>query len=103
MDIQKYPIKVTLHKRGEMIYFSQLDMVRILERALRRAGLPIYFTQGFNPHVKLSFLNGLKLGVDGSLEVVLYFTQKIEPDSVRQKLIPQLPEGLDIIGCEVKN
>ncbi|MDD5194935.1 MAG: TIGR03936 family radical SAM-associated protein [Candidatus Omnitrophica bacterium] len=97
MDVKKYPLKVTLHKFGEMIYFSQLDLVKILERALRRAQLPLYFTQGYSPRVKLSFSNGLKLGVEGRIGVTFYFTENILLESLLEKLARQLPQGLEII------
>ncbi|UCG35329.1 MAG: DUF2344 domain-containing protein [Candidatus Omnitrophota bacterium] len=80
-----------------MIYFSQLDLIHILERALRRTDLPIYFTQGYNPHVKISFRSGLKLGVTGKIEVVLYFSEKVDRERAIQKLKEHLPMGLNIL------
>ena len=77
MQTTKNPLKATLHKSGEMIYFSQIDLIHILERALRRTNLPLYFTQGFRPHVKISLLTGLKLGVEGSIDAVFYFSRDI--------------------------
>ncbi|MBU1121231.1 MAG: TIGR03936 family radical SAM-associated protein [Candidatus Omnitrophica bacterium] len=97
MNIQKYPIKIKFYKKGEMIYFSQLDIFHVLERALRRTDLSIYVTKGFNPHVKISFSNGLKLGVEGEIEATLYFDQETSYETLKQKLSAQLPEGFDII------
>jgi radical SAM-linked protein len=97
MNIEKYPLTITLYKHGEMIYFSQLDLTRILERALRRTGLPLYFTQGFNPRVKLSFANGLKLGVEGSITVTFYFAENISFEILKEKLARQLPVGLNLL------
>lgn len=97
MQTTKYPLKVTFHKTGEIIYFSQLDLVRIIERALRRAGLPLYVTQGFNPHVKISFANALKLGIEGKIEAVLYFITPVSGEELKTKLTPQLPQGLKIL------
>ena len=94
MQTIKYPYNITLNKSGEMVYFSQLDLIRVLERALRRTDLPLYFTQGFNPHVKISFKSGLKLGVEGQIETVLYFTQSISINEILKKLNSQLPQGL---------
>jgi len=94
----KFPIKVIFHKAGRMRYFSALDLVKILGRALRRSGLPLYFTQGFNPRVKMSFGRTLKLGVEGNVEVVFYFTEDISFQALKLKLSPQLPDGLKIIN-----
>ena len=80
-----------------MVYFSQIDLIHILERALRRTDLPLYFTQGFNPHVKISFKNGLKLGLEGNIEAVFYFTSPISLQKLSEKLSSQLPQGLEIV------
>jgi len=85
-----------LHKSGDMVYFSQLDMVSVLERALRRSGLPIYFSQGFNPRVKMSFHSALKLGVEGQIEMTLYFVRSVDISELRTALMPQLPSGLAV-------
>jgi radical SAM-linked protein len=95
----RYSLKITLQKSGEMVYFSQLDLVRILERALRRTTLPLYFTLGFTPRVKLSFANGLKLGIEGHIGVTLYFTENISPQRLQEELASQLPSGLKIISA----
>lgn len=97
MDNQKYALKVVVKKSGEMIFFSQLDLSLVFERALRRAGLPLYFTQGFRPHAKLSFSRALKLGVEGEEEVTFYFAEKITSQALLEKLTRQLPIGLTII------
>jgi radical SAM-linked protein len=96
MQTKKIPIVIKLEKSGEMIFFSQLDLIHVLERALRRTTLPLYYTQGFNPHVKISFLSGLKLGVEGEISVRLYFKETIEAEEVREHLSINLPEGLTI-------
>ncbi len=96
MQITKYPLKVTLTKRGKMIYFSQIDLIHLLERALRRTDLPLYFTQGFRPHVKISLLTGLKVGQEGEIKAVFYFSQSISLNCLKQALANQLPQGLAI-------
>jgi len=97
MQIEKFSLRVVFYKKDEMIHFSQLDLFRILTRALRRTNLPIYFTQGLSPHVKISFLSGLKLGLEGQVEVNLYFTKKITLTELKTSLGIQLPQGLEII------
>jgi radical SAM-linked protein len=96
MNVVKYPLKIILHKSGDMILYSQLDMVSVLERALRRSKLPVFFTMGFNPRIKMSFHNGLKLGVEGDIEITFYFNDPVTLDQLKQSLGPQLPEGLSI-------
>ncbi len=94
MENLKYPLKVILKKQGEMIYFSQLDLFRILGRALRRSGLPLYYTQGFSPRVRISFHSSLKLGLEGEIEASFYFTKKVSFPELKKALTLQLPEGL---------
>tara|TARA_Y100000031_G_C8109693_1_gene332865 strand:+ start:254 stop:553 length:300 start_codon:yes stop_codon:yes gene_type:complete len=98
MNIDKYPLKVTLNKTGEMIYFSQLDIFHVLERALRRSKLPLYYTQGFSPRVKISFLSGLKLGLEGKIEAKFYFTKLLSFKTFKVAILPQLPQGLEFSG-----
>lgn len=97
MNEQKYTLKATVKKSADMIFFSQLDLGLVFERSLRRAELPLYFTQGFRPHAKISFSRALKLGVEGEEEVTFYFTEKINPQELREKLETQLPCGLTLI------
>lgn len=98
MNIIKYSLEVKFKKCNDMIYFSQIDLIHLLERALRRTSLPLYFTQGFNPHVKISFLTGLKVGQEGIIDSILYFSEKIPAKRLNEELSAQLPEGLEIAG-----
>lgn len=100
MQISRYSLKTTIRKSGDMIYFSQIDMIHLLERALRRSNLPLYFTQGFRPHVKISLLTGLKLGVEGEIDAVFYFSEDISADFLRQSLAKEFPQGLEILNIE---
>ena len=97
MNTGRFPLKIRLYKSGEMVYFSQLDIARLMGRALRRTGLPVYYTGGFNPRVKMSFSNALKLGIEGEMEITLYFTAEVRRFSLTGALQKELPEGLKII------
>ena len=94
MEDVKFPLKARFYKGNDMRYFSALDLVRVFERALRRTSLPLYFTKGFSPRVKMSFSRALKLGVEGEIEVTFYFTREISADELKGKLSSQLPDGL---------
>jgi len=94
--MEKFIYQLTLCKKQDMVYFSQLDLVRILERALRRTNLNVVFTQGFNPHIKMSFSQALKLGREGKIEVILYFLKKYNLKELKEIVSSQLPQGLDI-------
>lgn len=98
-----YRYKLILYKNGQMKYFSQLDLLRILERALRRANFPLVFKKGFNPRIKISFGPAIKLGEPGRQEAILYFREKVRIDQVKKDLTLQLPEGLLIEKIEEIN
>ena len=86
-------------KTGLMIYISQLDLLRLLQRALRRAEVPIVFTKGFNPRPRISFKRALKLGVESlDEEATFYLEIPVEPQVFRARLQKQLPEGIEILS-----
>jgi len=100
MNELRFPLKLIFYKKDDMIYYSQLDLFHILRKALRRAQLPVYFTQGFNPNVKISFPFALKLGIEGKVEAILYFTEELAPSKIKETLSPELPQGLEILSIE---
>lgn len=57
-------------RAGAAAWLSHLDIQRAMQRALRRAGLPVAWSQGFNPHVALSFASALSVGVSSDAEVL---------------------------------
>lgn len=86
-------------KTGLMIYISQLDLLRLLQRALRRAELPFMLTKGFNPRPRMSFRRALKLGVESfDEEVTFYLELPMEAEAFRERLQKQLPEGIEILS-----
>ncbi|MBD2111903.1 MULTISPECIES: TIGR03960 family B12-binding radical SAM protein [Cyanophyceae] len=90
-------LRVTLGKLGSMALLGHLDMVRLFDRALRRAGLPIAFTGGFHPGPRLSPANALPLGATSSGEVVDFeLTQAIAPADFLQRLGAQLPPEIPL-------
>ena len=60
---------VVYSKENEGIYISHLDFLRTIGRSLRRAGLPVKYSEGFNPHVCLSFASPLSVGISSGCEI----------------------------------
>ena len=58
-----HTIRVWFAKRDEACYISHLDLQRVVQRALKLARVPVWYTQGFNPHIYLTFAMPLPLGV----------------------------------------
>ena len=91
----RYKISFVFAKKGLMKYVSHLDLMRLLVRAMRRAGLPLEFSCGFSPHPRLSLKRALKLGVESENEEgVIYLSKIISPEDFRERLQAKLPEGV---------
>lgn len=95
-------LRLRLAKRGEMRFLSHLDLARTLIRALRRAGLPVAFSQGFHPQPRLSFASALGVGIASEGEYVdVTLTERVSADKARRDLSAELPEGLVIVDAAV--
>lgn len=84
-------------KSGSSIYISHLDLMRCFERCIRRAGIPLWYTEGFNPRPFLTFALPLSLGVVGLNESVdLKLVEDMSLDEVQSRINACLPEGIRI-------
>src|SRR3954465_15199770 len=91
-------LRVRYAKRGRLRFSSTRDFQRALERALRRADVPMAFSAGFHPHPKISYANAAATGTASEAEYVeISVTQRVEPESVRAALDEALPQGIDIL------
>ena len=61
---------VVFNKPFPLRHIGHLDLMRTMQRALRRSGLPVKYSQGFNPHIKLSFASPLSVGIAGEREIM---------------------------------
>ena len=93
----KVTYRVIFDKCGWMRYISHLDLVRLFNRALRRAGFKFYLTKGFNPHPVIRIKKALKLGLVGKdQEADFVLTERIEKDEFMRRFSGQMPEGIVI-------
>lgn len=88
-----------LFRKGERVkYISHLDVLRYWERAIRRAGLPLAYSQGFTPHPKLAFASPLPLGFTGEREVMdVTLDERIDPAEFQRRLVEQDTEDLAVV------
>jgi len=94
-------IEVLFCKKGQLKYISHLDIVRLFQRAIRRAGLPVTLSQGFTPHYKIGFANALKLGVESEGESAVFAIDNwMDPEEFKKRFNEKLPEGVKIISCK---
>lgn len=93
-------IRVRYTKLEKIRFISAIDMGRIWERGLRRARLPIAYSEGFSPHPKLSFPDALTLGYASTGEYAeLTFIGEFDPQPAMAALNEALPAGLDVIDA----
>ncbi|ACK68854.1 Radical SAM domain protein [Gloeothece citriformis PCC 7424] len=97
-------LRVWFGKQGEMALVSHLDLVRLWDRVVRRAAIPISFTGGFHPGPRISIANALPLGATSSSEIVDFeLTQRMSVKDFQDQLVTQLPEDIPIYRIEELN
>ena len=93
-------VRLRYAKRGRLRFSSTRDFQRALERALRRAQVPIAFSAGFHPHPRISYANAASTGTASEAEYVeLALTHQVEPGALARALDAALPPGLDIVAA----
>jgi radical SAM-linked protein len=91
-------IRLVYTKLPEVRYISHLDTVKTFERSIRRAKIPIAYSEGFNPHPKMSFGSALAVGVTSNQEYLdIDLREAREPEEVKNLLNQHLPGGFRII------
>lgn len=95
-------VRVFYRKKGRLKYISHLDMNRVFSRIARRSGIPLWYTEGFNPHPKLNFALPLSLGFESDYEAV---DIRVEDDSFTSEqaydmLAPVMPDGLELVSVK---
>lgn len=91
-------VRIWFRKTGRVKYVSHLDIMRCMTRAVRRAQIPLWYTEGFNPHPYLNFLQPMPLGIEGMEEPLdIRIEGEITKEQIRDNLNAVLPEGLSIV------
>ncbi|MCU1604166.1 MAG: uncharacterized protein JWP46_631, partial [Modestobacter sp.] len=93
-------LRLRYAKRGPLRFASHRDLARALERALRRAQVPMAFSAGFSPHPKISYLGAAPTGAASEAEYFeIGLAVRCEPEQVRAALDAALPPGIDVLEC----
>ncbi|MBE9149056.1 TIGR03936 family radical SAM-associated protein [Coleofasciculus sp. LEGE 07092] len=94
-------LRVWFGKLGDMRLVSHLDLVRLFDRAVRRASLPITFSGGYHPGPRIMIANALSLGASSTGEIVEFeLTQPMEVEEFKEKLESQLPSEIPVYRVE---
>ena len=92
-------VRAVFEKKGRAKYISHLDLNRCMLRTFRRSGLPIWYTEGFNPHPYYSFALALSLGYESVCEILDFnLNEDIPFEVIRDKLNEVMPEGMRVVS-----
>jgi radical SAM-linked protein len=91
-------LRIRYAKRGRLRFSSHRDFQRSLERAVRRAAIPMAYSAGFHPHPRISYANAAPTGTASEAEYIeIALAERCDPQVLRDSLDSALPEGLDIL------
>jgi len=94
--------RITFSKLGALRYTGHLDLHRLWERAMRRADLPLSYSQGFHPQPKISLASALPLGFSSRGEMLdVRFNEEIPTDEIASRLKDNLPPDIQITQVEI--
>lgn len=90
---------VVYEKTAQIRHVGHLDLMRAMQRALRRSGVPVAFSKGFNPHLLVSFAAPLSVGMPGKREIMeVPLTEEISEEEFKARLRKALPVTLPCIA-----
>jgi radical SAM-linked protein len=88
-------------KQGKLRFLSHHDIATVFERSVRRARLPLAYTQGFSAHPKIAFGSGLPVGYGSNVELLdIELTDDLDPDELRDRMNGGLPQGIRVERAE---
>ncbi len=92
-------LRIKLSRGEEIKFISHLDIMRLWARALHRARIPLAFSEGFNPHPRISLAAPLPVGVTSEAELMdVFVTKAVSPHWFTAAVSQQLPPGIEILG-----
>jgi radical SAM-linked protein len=102
MTDQPFRIRLTYAKLGNLRFIGHLDLQRLFEHALRRTNLPLRYTHGFNPHLRINLASALPLGFIGEAEQMdFWLDQEVSLDEISIRLKKSLPAELILKDLKV--
>ncbi|MDO5033224.1 MAG: TIGR03936 family radical SAM-associated protein [Eubacteriales bacterium] len=99
----KFSYLLSFAREGTPSWLGHLDLMVIFERSLRRADLPMLWSQGYNPRPALVFALPLGVGVECRRDLLeISLTVEVDPAHIQEALNAALPKGLSIVACQVR-
>ncbi|NWF64591.1 MAG: DUF2344 domain-containing protein [Chloroflexi bacterium] len=94
-------VRITFTKQGALRYIGHLDLHRVWERAMRRADLPLSYSQGFHPQPKISLAAALPLGFSSRAEVLdVRLNESVAPEDISKRLKDNLPPDIKVTDVQ---
>ena len=91
--------RIKFTKTGRMQFISHLDLNRVMRTALIRAGIPIYYSEGFNPHPKMVFALPLSIGAESECELLdIKIVKEMPNDEIKERLSKELPCDMSVVN-----
>jgi radical SAM-linked protein len=94
-------LRITFTRGEEMKYITHLDLMRFWERALRRAEIPVAYSEGFSPHPQIALAAPLAVGVTSEAELMDVFLDSVmTPAEFRARVTGELPPAVRMVSVE---
>ncbi len=91
-------LRLAVKKDGALQFLSHLDFARVVRYVIIRAGLPICYSEGFNPHMKINFASALGVGVAADREYMdMELQEPVPPQEVIDRMNRQAPDGFAVL------
>lgn len=92
-------VRLFYTKTGRMKFLSQLDMNRLMTRVIRKSGLPVWYTEGFNQHIYINYAVPLSLGFEGLYEImdIRLTDDEPAPENIVKQLNSAAPDGIKFL------
>lgn len=93
-------VRVVFTKTGRAKYISHLDLMRTMTRVLRRAGIPVWYTEGFSKHPYITFAAPLSLGFESRYETMDFrLEEEMAMEEIVARLNNNMPEGITVLSA----
>ncbi len=100
-SIQRQRLRITYTRDATLKYIGHLDMARVWQRIVRRADLPLAYSEGFNPQPKITFAAALPVGCTSAQEVMdIVLEAELDREEVAARLKRTLPPGITLVSIE---
>ena len=94
-------VRLFFEKTGDAKYISHLDLMRCFARALKRAEIPLWYTEGFNPRPYMNFAMPLSLGMEGLSEILdIRINEDIKFSEIKERLSKTMPPDIKIVDVK---